>query len=386
MGFFGQDAWRLRPNLSVNVGLRWEAQFPVTSLNNNLTNSTLDGLYGVSGPGNIFKPGTLTGSATQFTQFKVGDSAYNTDWKNFAPSLGIAWTPGWKDGMLAHIFGSGGQTVFRGGFSMAFNRDGINTLIGTISGNTGGSITVNRDTNAGNLGSLPLFLSQRDRLGAPAFPDTPGYPLTGAITNSANTYDPNLQTPYIMSWTFGVQREITKDMAIEVRYVGNRALKFRQTYNLNEVNIVENGFLSEFKLAQANLQANNTAGGSRAGSFGYFGPNTNTSPLPIMLGYFTGNQASVAGNQALYSNASTSPFRNNTFVPTLALNNANPVSFATNLYNNATFRTNAANASKAGSTFLTPNFFQANPGLQGGANFVGNGGQSTYDSAVVELR
>src|SRR5262249_51503728 len=155
MGFFGQDAWRLRPNLSVNVGLRWEAQFPVTSLNNSLTNPTLDGLYGVSGPGNIFKPGTLTGSPTQFLQFKEGDSAYNTDWDNFAPSLGFAWTPNWKEGMLAHIFGAGGQTVFRGGFSMAFNRDGINTLIGTISGNTGGSITVNRDVNTGNLGSLP---------------------------------------------------------------------------------------------------------------------------------------------------------------------------------------------------------------------------------------
>jgi hypothetical protein len=382
MGLFVQDVWRMRPNLTVNGGLRWEVQFPVTSLNNNLTNPTLDGLYGVSGPGNIFNPvvPTPNPSATQFFQFKEGSTAYNADWRNFAPSLGFAWTPSWKDGLFKHIFGDGGQTVLRGGFSVAFNRDGINTLIGTISGNTGGSITVNRDTNAGNLGSLPLFLSQRDRLGAPAFPDTPGYPLTGAITNSANTYDPNLQTPYIMSWTFGVQREITKDMAIEVRYVGNRALKFRQTYNLNEVNIVENGFLSEFKLAQANLQANNMAGGSRAGSFGYFGPNTNTSPLPIMLGYFTGNQASVAGEQARYSNASTSPFRNNTFVPTLALNNANPVSFATNLYNNATFRTNAASAK------LAPNFFQANPGLQGGANFVGNGGQSTYDSAVVELR
>src|SRR5215470_3627013 len=259
-GLFAQDVWRMRPNLTVNGGLRWEAQFAVTSLNDSLTNPTLAGLYGVSGPGAIFKPGTLSSGATQFFQFKQGSSAYNTDWNNFAPSLGFAWTPNWKEGMLAHIFGDNGQTVLRGGFSIAFNRDGINTLIGTISGNTGGSITVNRDVNTGNLGSLPLFLSQRDRLGAPAFPNTPVYPLTGAISNSANTYDPNLQTPYIMSWTFGLQREITKDMAIEIRYVGNRALNFRQSFNLNETNIVENGFLNEFKLAQANLQANIAAG------------------------------------------------------------------------------------------------------------------------------
>src|SRR5215470_4336636 len=289
MGFFAQDVWRMRPNLTVNGGLRWEVQFPVTSLNDSLTNPTLDGLYGVSGPGNVFKPGTLTGSATQFPLFKQGSTAYNTDWSNFAPSLGFAWTPNWKDGILGHLFGSGGQTVLRGGFSMAFNRDGINTLIGTVSGNTGGSISVNRNVTTGNLGSLPLLFRDTSRLGAPAFPDTPTYPLTGAITNGASTYDPNLQTPYIMSWTFGLQREITKDMAIEVRYVGNRALNFRQAFNINEVNIVENGFLDEFKLAQANLRANIAAkrclpGQTTAGcenNFRYFGPGTGTAPLPI---------------------------------------------------------------------------------------------------------
>jgi hypothetical protein len=397
MGFFAQDVWRMRPNLTVNGGLRWEVQFPVTSLNNNLTNPTLAGLYGVSGVGNVFNPAVPNPapSATQFFQFKEGSTAYNADWGNFAPSLGFAWTPSWKDGFLKHVFGDGGQTVFRGGFSVAFNRDGINTLIGTISGNPGGLMSVNRDTNTGNLGSLPLFLSQRDRLGAPAFPDTPNYPLTGAISNSAATYDPYLQTPYIMSWTFGLQREITKDMAIEVRYVGNRALKFRQAYNLNEVNIVENGFLNEFKLAQANLIANQAAGrracpvaprtdGScpqaLAPTFQYYGPNTGTSPLPITLAYFSGpgTVAKPIDPKSAASYSSTN-FTSGTFVSTLALNNANPVSFATNLYNVAAFRTNA-------STLLAPNFFLANPGLQGGASFVGNGGRSTYDSAVVELR
>ena len=373
MGFFAQDAWRVRPNLTANVGLRWEAQFPVTSLNNNLTNVTLDGLYGVSGPGNIFKPGTLTGSATQFTQFKQGDSAYNTDKSNFAPSLGVAWTPGWKDGLLGRVFGTGGQTVLRGGFSMAFNRDGINTLIGTISGNTGGSITVNRNLATGNLGALPLLLKDTSRLGAPAFPDTPVYPLTGAITNAANTYDPNLKTPYIMSWTFGLQREISKDMAIEVRYVGNRALNFRQSFNINETNIVENKFLDEFKLAQANLQANIAA--NRGNTFRYFGPGTGTAPLPIALAYFSGK---VDPNAA--ASYTSTNFASATFVNTLAANNAAPFTFASSLYTNATFRTNAANAG------LPVNFFLANPGLQGGASFLGNGGHTYYDSGVVELR
>ena len=377
MGFFGQDVWRMRQNLTVNAGLRWEVQFPVTSLNNNLTKPTLEGLYGVSGPGNIFKPGTLSGSATQFLQFKAGSSAYNTDWNNFAPSLGFAWTPNWKDGLLGHIFGGGGQTVFRGGFSMAFNRDGINTLIGTISGNTGGSITVNRDVNTGNLGTLPLFLAQRDRLGPPAFPDTPTYPLTGAITNAANTYDPNLQTPYIMSWTFGLQREITKDMAIEIRYVGNRALNFRQSFNINETNIVENGFLNEFKLAQANLRANIAAG--KGNTFAYTGA-PGTSPLPIYFAYLQGK-----GDPTAATGYTSNNWGSTNFTGPLALNNPNPFTPASGnanqgLFGSATFRANAANAG------LPVNFFLANPGLQGGASFLGNGGHSYYDSGVVELR
>jgi hypothetical protein len=64
----------------------------------------------------------------------------------------------------------------------------------------------------------------------------------------------------------------------------------------------------------------------------------------------------------------------------LASNNPAPFTFANNLYTNAGFRTNAGNAG------LPVNFFLANPGLQGGASFLGNGGHSYYDSGVVELR
>src|SRR6185295_15789051 len=52
---------------------------------------------------------------------------------------------------------------------------------------------------------------------------------------------------------FGIQREITKDMALEVRYVGNHGTKLMRQYELSEVNIFENGFINEFKAAQQNL-------------------------------------------------------------------------------------------------------------------------------------
>ena len=74
-----------------------------------------------------------------------------------------------------------------------------------------------------------------------------------------------------------------------------------RTNNYNEINIIENGFLDEFKLAMANLQANNAAGGTRAGSFAYFGPGTGTAPLPIFLAYFNGiNAASRRRQRAVH--------------------------------------------------------------------------------------
>ncbi len=114
-GVFAQDSWRMRPNLTLNYGVRWEVQGPFTTLNNSYTTVSVADLFGISGPGNLFKPGTQTGRATQFVQFKGGDGGYKTDYHDFAPSLGFAWSPSAKNSWLKHLIGENGQTVIRGG-------------------------------------------------------------------------------------------------------------------------------------------------------------------------------------------------------------------------------------------------------------------------------
>ncbi len=297
-GLFAQDSWRITQNLTVNYGVRWEVQRPFTVDNSSYTTATVDDIWGVSGPGNLFKPGTLAGRPTQFIQMKDGTGAYKTDYSNFAPSLGFAWRINGKDGWLKRIAGEG-QTVVRAGYSIAYNRQGIGDFRGSASGNPGVVITTNRSITNGNLGTLPVLFREKDRLGPPAFPTTPTYPLTGEpfvqVTNSVNIYDPNIKTPYSQSWTLGIQREIDKDTVIELRYVGTRNLQGWTNYNLNsnENNIAENGLLNEFKLAQANLRANIAAG--RGNTFAFTGA-PGTSPLPITLAYFSGTSGS-AGRQ-----------------------------------------------------------------------------------------
>jgi Carboxypeptidase regulatory-like domain len=392
-GIFAQDSWRVRPNLTLNYGLRWEVQGAFTPLNSSYTTVSVADLWGVSGPGNLFRPGTLAGRATQFFPFREGEPGYNTDYKNLAPSFGFAWSPNAKSGWLKRIAGDNGQTVLRGGYSIAYNRQGIGDFRGAFSPNPGAIITTNRDLTIGNLVTnqgndrLPVLLRETNRLGPPDFGKTPNYPLVAGtsavpINSSATIYDPDIKVPYSQSWTFGIQREISKDMAIEVRYVGTRNLQNWITHNLNAVenNVLENGLLNEFKIAQANLRANIAAG--RGNTFAYTGA-PGTSPLPITLAHFSGR-----ANPNLPSSYTSSNFTSSTFVNTLALNNPNLCcttgntnpSYSFSLDNNATFRANALDAG------LPANFMLTNPNLRGGAAFIGNGGYTRYDAMQVDLR
>jgi Carboxypeptidase regulatory-like domain/TonB dependent receptor-like, beta-barrel len=400
-GFFAQDSWRVNQNLTLNYGLRWEVARPFTVDNSSYTTASFDDIWGATVPGALFSPGVTRERVTQFVQMKKGTGSYDTDYKNFAPSLGFAWRIGAKDGWLKRIAGDG-LTVLRGGYSIAYNRRGIGEYRGIISANPGITITTNRSVTIGNLGALPVLFREKDRLGPPAFETTPTYPLSREpfvqATNSVNVFDPNIKVPYSQSWTFGVQRELGQDTAIEVRYVGARNLRGWTTYNLNsvELNVAENGLLQEFKLAQANLIANEAAGrrvcpvalvnGScpqaLVPTFRYFGPNTGTSPLPITLAYFRGTPVAGATNPGNYT---SNNFFNPTFLNALAANNPNVCcgtsSYAGALDNSATFRNNAFVLAK-----LAPNFMLTNPGLRGGANFTGNGGYSRYDAMQIDLR
>ena len=71
--------------------------------------------------------------------------------------------------------------------------------------------------------------------------------------NAIYDYDPNLKSRYVSSWNVGLQRLLTENTVLEARYVGNRSARTWATVNLNEVNVVENGFLTQFQAAQNNL-------------------------------------------------------------------------------------------------------------------------------------
>jgi hypothetical protein len=385
VSFFASDSWRWRPNVTLNAGLRYEVQLPFKPLNNSYSTATMADVCGISGIApnggcNLFQPGARTDHRPQFNLFPKGQGAYQTDWNNLAPNLGFAWTVGGRNGFLGRLLGHEGDSVFRAGYSLAYSRNGTSDFSGPFGANPGIAITVDRTTGLGNLedgAGLPVLLRQQNRLGPPSFPLRPAYPLSDVITGDLSIFDQSLQVPYAQTWTAGWQRRLTRDTAIEVRYVGTRHHQGWTEYLWNESNIVENGFLDEFRLAQANLQANMSAG--RGATFAFTGA-PGTSPLPIYLAYLNGR--TDAANTAAYSGTS---WTSSNFVDPLAGFDPRPFTPAgtnsnTGLEGSTTRR---ANAERAG---LPRNFFRANPDLLGGVGVTGNGGYTKFDGLQLELR
>jgi Carboxypeptidase regulatory-like domain len=254
--YYAQDTWKAMSNLTLTYGLRWEID--PSPVNDNLiyTRTGIDGVFGVSGNGNLFKPGVYTGSPTYYSLLGKGERGYNTRHKDFAPSMGFAWSPSFKSGLLHTIFGSGDQTVFRGGYSIAYTREGFNAFTSMFGSNDGPTITLNVSPSltpdiftAGNV----LFRnpSSYPSIAPPA--DTSRFPLLALSGTSANDFDPGLKPGYTQSYSFGLQRKLDKNTALEVRYVGTHGTRLWRQFNYNEVNIFENGFLDVFKAAQNNL-------------------------------------------------------------------------------------------------------------------------------------
>ena len=308
----------MRPNLSVNLGLRYAMQMPFYARNNSYSTASVEDVWGISGykPGcdmsnptsancNLFQPGVQTGvSPPTYENLGKGVKAYNTDWNNIAPSVGVNWTPTPEGGWRRMLLGDSGESSISAGFSRAYDRRGMNDFTGVFGDNPG--LTPERQSQRRQRqpdGAAPAPRRQ-PRTSAATCPPLPApkptgcllaapeYPLTNQnATGSVNTFDPDLQVPYSDSWTIGFQRALGKATAIEIRYVGTRSRAQWETFNYNEPNILDNGFLDEFKLAQANLQSHIAAGCGGEGnacSFAYRGPGTGTSPLPIYLAFFSG--------------------------------------------------------------------------------------------------
>jgi len=201
------DDWRIRENLTLNLGIRWEFQQQAINL---LVAETVARQLGPHPFWNTNLPLSTT-TLPQVPQH----------WDHFAPNFGFAWTPHMFESLLGHD-----KTVVRGGFRMAYDPSFYNIFLNVASAAPAvlsGAITncaapcPIASTGAGVQSALAAFLP------------TGGTPGNGPQTRVS----PNFTNPYAEEWTLGIQREISSKLAAEVRYVGTHTVHEFQTINGN---------------------------------------------------------------------------------------------------------------------------------------------------------
>jgi outer membrane receptor protein involved in Fe transport len=397
-GSYLQDTWRVRPNLTLTGGLRYDVTTPFIPSSSVMSAVTMESICGRSGVGNgdlysrcnFLNPGALSGPQPEYIQLAQGTEGYKTDWNNLAPSGSIAWRPNVHSGFMRKILGDPDQATVRAGYAESYDRQGLTRFTGLYGGNRGASVSLNRTASVGTPTlvpageSWPVLLSQPSRLFVSSFNENPSYPIAVGANraDSLNAFAPDIQGAMVRTWTVAFARSLSRNMAVEIRYIGNRSDNVWESINYNGIrgeNLVANGFMNEFKLAMANLRANNaSADAARVGSFAYFGSGSGTNPLPIYLAYFTGSRD--FNNTTAYGNRqSTTTWANSTIAGRLAGPNPNPTGAAGDLDGNLTRRNQAQAAGYAS------NFFLLNPDVSG-VNVTDSGGFSKYNALQLELR
>jgi hypothetical protein len=401
VGLFFSDSWRLKPNLTLNLGARYELQLPMFAPDGFPSQlQSWQMVYGVTGAGsgslgqgNLYKPGTLTGAAPVIGKYD-GAATYDTDWNNLSPSVGVAWRPQIASGWLSAILSK--DPVFRGGYSMTFTKFGTAFSSDSLGNLPGRSRSGERYVNQGipNLGQdtvggptvFPVLLRDTSRLFPSAYPASLSFPVTPTASEAVDAHYPTQNAPHTHQYSFGFQRALGKSMAVEARYVGNTNYGLYQTWNLNanaqwSMLKGENGFYDEFRLAQQNLRSNIING--KGNTFAYTGV-AGTSPLPIFMAFLKGIPLSDAKNQDPAQYVGVTQFSASSWYNALSMYSPNLGGISGTGSSGLQQDALMANAAKAG---LPVNFFMANPANKFAAsNLRTTNGGSRYNAIQLDVR
>ncbi len=250
---YAEDSWKLRRNLTLNYGLRWELNTPIADVGGRTQtfrpgqNTTIFPCQlGAGNPlanslgSNSCAPGSPGESVFPQGLVMQGDKGIppgltQTYYKGFAPRIGLAWTPGWSDGWLKALTGGPDKTSIRLGWGMFYNP--IEQLVlEQFSGQPpfGGSTSIN------NIMFNTPFLGQDGTVNPNPFngilnPQR-GQPVDFSVFRPIQLYgqfQPNLRSQYSTQYNFNIQRQITPSLMIQIAYVGSQGHRLLATKDLN---------------------------------------------------------------------------------------------------------------------------------------------------------
>ena len=256
---FAQDSWKIKPNVTLNYGVRWEMNTPLTDVGKKVQ------AFRPGQPSTIY-PGIAGNDAAGVTPLGIvfpGDKGVpngltSTYYKAFAPRLGLNWSPGAHDGWLAKLTGGPGRTSVSMGYGIFYNP--IEQLVleqFSAEPPFGGSPTF-----TGTFLQAP-FVGQNGTV----FPN----PFNGVLNPPRGTpldwsrflgttyfgdFQPHMRSQYSDQYNLTIKRELPGDILLQVGYVGSQGHRLLAIYEVNETN------------PNTCLEINAIVGSSKCGPFG----------------------------------------------------------------------------------------------------------------------
>ena len=233
---FFQDDWKIRPNLTLNLGVRYEVDAPVYSPNNTISNFNQSPVLSQQ----QFIPAGVNGNFNHL---------YNYDYNNIAPRLGFSWQPYHDE-----------RTVIKGGVGEFFNQPLLyNEFLGngtqapfrivptftTTPSQVGTVNTINLATpfsvpNA-KFSILPCVNGAQTVAVSPTAANPAGSPGCSASLSPLSVQS-RYATPELMEWSLGVQQSLSRSIVFETTYFGSKGTKLPQNIFVNVINPATNPF------------------------------------------------------------------------------------------------------------------------------------------------
>ena len=271
--------------LTVNAGLRWQVAFPFQANTSVYSMNTFADLCGVSGPGNgpggrgcnLFNPGVFNpgGRVPIYEQYNAGKSRLQDRLQQFRAERRRRVAAQRADRLAAHAARRPQHGDGAGELRRRLQQRRPELLHRRLQRQPRQHGRRRRDRRRARSSrwcrrrDLAGAAARAGRLGpSPGIPAAPVYPMAINFNSGVNLFDPDFRTPLARSYSVGLQRALSRLMAVEVRYVGTRLVDGPRPRTGTQLNFTSNGFLDEFRLAQQNLQVAIAQGCGQTGATG----------------------------------------------------------------------------------------------------------------------
>jgi outer membrane receptor protein involved in Fe transport len=248
--YFVQDDWKVKENLTLNLGLRYEyTGQPINDLNDLTRAREADASTA------LFNPALPIES-------RVTPRIPN-DKNNFAPRVGFAWSPRFSKGtFMSKLLGGDDATVIRGGYAIAYDPAFYNILL-NVANSSPVSLLASLSTNVLPASGSPFPLPGPVGSDIRARAQSSGILPVGKLDPkwlSQTIVSPNFHSPYSQQWSIGFQRQVNRNNVAEVRYVGNHGVGlFQNSLDNPFVATIVNGLPSQTVCTARNAAGTCTA-------------------------------------------------------------------------------------------------------------------------------